>query len=372
MTAPAAESRPHRVTSVGVGVAVCVVLVLVVLINPRLSWFALAGLAVGWLITEARHRPRRRWFAFALLVIVGVALVAFFDLVRTSPPTTQLPSAVPIHRVAMSSEMEYRSDREAFEITDTMVLSDQDIATICERHPPGRGEQSGGDAANVDPISAAALDSCARTVVEEEGWSYAGGDTGRPTFTRSRQSSVEVPFWPLSITHSVDTPSVTVGGLRILPDDDSTATVIGPKRFIRASSPPASSTESLLDEAGREAVKVPIGSDETFDDAVRLELVSPLARNPIVAPLLDFSWWASAQWIVLLIAAIFKDQVKDVLQWLFGAVARRADWRKKPDSASTGAGQAAKASLAGKADDGSPAGPEAVAGDPPGAAGGDA
>ena len=325
MTAPAAGSRPHRVTSVGIGVAVCAVLVVVVLINPRLSWFALAGLAVGWLITEARHRPRRRRFAFALSVIVGVAFIAFFDFVRNSLPTSQLPSAAPIHRVAMSSEMEYRSDRQAFEITDTMVLSDEDSATICERHLPGRSEQPGEDAASVDPISAAALDSCARTAVEEGGWSYAGDDTGRPAFTRSRQSSVEVPWWPLSITHNVDTPWVAVGGLRIVPGDDSTATVIGPKRFIRASSPPASSTESLLDEAGRQAVKVPIGSDETFDDAVCLELVSPLARNPIVAPLLDFSWWASAKWIVLLIAAIFKDQVKDVLQRLFGAVARRAD-----------------------------------------------
>lgn len=100
------------------------------------------------------------------------------------------------------------------------------------------------------------------------------------------------------------------------------------------------------------------------------ELVSSDARNPIVAPLLDFSWWGPAQWMVLLIAAIFKDQVKDLIQWLFGSVARRAGWGKKPDAESKNTAQAAIAGPVGKADDGSP-GPQGTGGDPPSAAAGE-
>ena len=266
----------------------------------------------------------------------------------------------PSYRVAMSSEMEYHSDKQAFEITDTMVLSEQAAArAICEGQPPGLGEHSRPDTATMDRTG---LDLCVREAVEGAGWTYAADDTGRPTFTRSRLSSVEVPWWPLSVTHSVDAPSVLLSHLLLVADDGSTATIVAPKRFIRASSPPASSTEFLLDAAGSEAVKVPIGVDQTFDSAVRLELVSPAARNPVVAPLLDFSWWGSAKWIVLAIAAIFQEKVREVLRRCLGAVARHAGWRKKPDAEPVQTpGRPEKASPTGKADAAAPGGSPATA-----------
>src|SRR5258705_266391 len=60
MTVDTAQSRGRRATSIAVGAANCVVVGVLVLINPGLGLFALAGVAVGWLVTQARHRRRRR------------------------------------------------------------------------------------------------------------------------------------------------------------------------------------------------------------------------------------------------------------------------------------------------------------------------
>jgi hypothetical protein len=384
VTAPAAASRLRGVMSVGIGVAVCAGLVVLVLINHRLSWFALAGLAVGWavgwLITQARHRRWRR-FAIALSVIVVVPFVSAVVvalILLQSRERSGAPRAPAVTSVQMSSKMEYRSDKKAFEITDTMVLSDEASTAICISQLSGRGAQPGECAACEDTTAAAARDSCAGTALtalENAGWSYTRDHNGRPELSHSRQSAVDVPrWWPLSVTHSVRAPSVQLDNLLLVADENSTATIIGPKQFIRKTAPPKlSPPQPLLDQAGSEATKIPIGFDETenLDSSVRFELASSDARNPVVAPLLDFSWWGPAQWMVLLIAAIFIDQVKELIQWLFGSVARRAGWGKKPDAESKNTGQAAMAGPVGKADDGSPVGPGAAVGDPPSAAAGE-
>jgi hypothetical protein len=223
----------------------------------------------------------------------------------------------------MLSTIKYRSEKQAFEITDKMSLSDKLTTAICGPDP---GKQSSEDgASDQSTTTSAARNDCARTAFEKDGWTYAGDDDGSPTFTRSRQSSVTVPtIWPLTIKHSIDTPSDAVGSAQVLPDDDSIAIFIGPAHFISESSPPALSSHSLLDdnEAENEEVLIPMGSSRTLDNAMRLELASSVGRWPIVVPLLDFSGWGVARWIILLIATVFQEQVKDLIKWLFGAMAR--------------------------------------------------
>jgi hypothetical protein len=122
------------------------------------------------------------------------------------------------------------------------------------------------------------------------------------------------------------------------PAEDSTATIIAPKYFIRHTLPPALSTVPFLDGAGGEETKVPISYDETgWGSSVRLELTSWVARNPVGVSLVDFSWWAPVKWFVFLVAAVFSDQVKDLVRRLFGALVPR----KKADVASADTGHAA-------------------------------
>jgi energy-coupling factor transporter transmembrane protein EcfT len=341
VTATPAGSRPRRAASVGIGVAVCVGLVVVV-INPWLGWFVLAGIVVGlaalWLIAAVRHR---RWWrlAIAVLMIVVVSFFAFewFFGPRAPGPRTSVP---------ISATMEYRADKQTFEITDTLVLTDEGSTAICvsDQRMSGQSQQPSGDAGGVDCASAGARDSYARTAVKKAGWTHKDNDDydGHPVFTRSREVAVEVPrWWPLSVTRSVDAPRVELlYNSFLVADANSTLTIIGPKYFVRQTEPRGSSTERL---DGSEETRVPIGYDKTgaWDSrVVGLELVSWVARNPVVAPLVHFSWWAPVKWIVLLVAgvvvAVFRDQLKDLIRWLFGSLARRTGSRKKPDAVSGG------------------------------------
>ena len=354
------------VESVVIGVAAGAILLVLVFLNPWLGAVALCGLVVGWLVTLilARWRRSRRnqrapagWYPDpetpgklrywngwlwskplerartvsrrqTAVIISSVILACLFAMIVAvvavmSGGRDDAPRAISrsIYRIAISSEVEYRPDINAFAITDVIRLPIEASAAICNaRESPGDG--------GATEIRGAAADGCARSAIEGAGWAYAGDDTGRPTFTRSRQAPAEVPWWPLSVTRSIDEPEVDLDTLTLLAGEGSTATIIGPKRLVRASSPPASSTELLLDPAGREAVEIPIGG--RWSDGVRLELVSPVARNPVVAPLLSFSLWGSANWIVLAFAAIFQEQVRGVLKRWAGAVGRLAPSRRQP------------------------------------------
>jgi hypothetical protein len=370
--APPAASRPRRLASAGIGVAAGA-LAIGVVINPRLSWFALAGLMAGlgaaWLIAAVRHRQWRR-SAIRLLVIIVAAVVflSFFLSSLIRGPVRSLWS------VPISATMEYRSDKHAFEITDTIRLTDEASTGICvaDQLRSGQKEPSGGDAAGVDCESGVARNSYVRTAVENAGWTYKDDYNGHPRFTRSRQVAVQVPrWWPLSVTRSVDAPKVELDSSWLVADQDSTMTIVGPMHFIIHTVPPASSTEPTLDGAGSEQTNVPISYHETggWDSIVRLELTSSVARNAVVAPLVDFSWWAPVKWIVLLVAgvfvAVFSDQLKDLIRGLFERLARRAGSRKKPDVKSPDTGQAAEAGLTDNRKDGPPADPAPAVGDPP-------
>ena len=290
--------------SIGIGVTVCVGLAVVVA-NPWLGWFVLAGIVVGlaalWLIAAVRHR---RWWrlAIALLMIVPVSLFALSWFFGPKAPSAR--TSVPI-----SATVKYRADKQAFEITDTLVLTDEGSTAICvsDQRMSDQNQPPSVDAGGVDCASAAARDDYARTVVEKAGWTYKDDYNRQPVFTRVREVAVEVPrWWPLSVTRSVDAPRVELlYSSFLVPDANSTLTIIGPKYFVRQTAPRGSSTE-LLD--GSEETKVPISYDVTggWDSrVVRLELVSWVARNPVVAPLVDFSWWAPVKSIVLLVAGVF-------------------------------------------------------------------
>jgi hypothetical protein len=304
-----------------------------------------------------------------VIIVAAVVFLFFFLLSFFRGPVRSLWS------VPVSATMEYRSDKHAFEITDTMRLTDEASTAICvaDQLRSGQSEPSGGDAAGVDCASGVARNSYVRTVVENAGWTYEDDYNGHPRFTRSRQVAVQVPrWWPLSVVRSVDAPKVELDSSWLVADQDSTMTILGPEHFIIHTAPPASSTEPTHDGTGSEETKVPISYDETggWDSIVRLELMSSVARNSVVfAPLVDFSWWAPVKWIVLLVAgvfvAVFSDQLKDLIRRLFGRLARRAGSRKKPDVKSPDTGQAAEVGITDNGKDGPPAGPALVVGDPP-------
>jgi hypothetical protein len=116
--------------------------------------------------------------------------------------------------------------------------------------------------------------------------------------------------------------------------------LFGPKYFVRQTKPEKSHTEATLDESGNEETIIPIGYSETGagDSAnVRLELLSPWARNQIGISLIDFSWWGPAKAIVLLVltgvVAAFTDTVKDFVRSLFGRLSRLLGPRKNPETA---------------------------------------
>ena len=99
-------------------------------------------------------------------------------------------------------------------------------------------------------------------------------------------------------------PKVELDTSWLVADKDSAITIVGPKHFVRQTVPPASSTGPTLAGDGSEQTKVPIsyGDAEGWDSTVRLELLSSAARNVVMAPLVDFSWWAPVKWIVLFVA----------------------------------------------------------------------
>jgi hypothetical protein len=257
--------------------------------------------------------------------------------------------------------MVYRADRQAFETTDTIVLTDTGSKLICLSEQPlwGHTQGPGGGAGSVDCDNTVACDSYARSALEKAGLTFKEDRDGHPVFTRSRHVAIEVPrWWPLSVWRSVDVPIVGLDHSRLVADKDSTATIIAPTYFIRRTLPPA-----LSNVAGSEETKVPINYDETegLGSSVRLELVSWVARNPVGVSLVDFSWWAPVKWFVLLVAAVFSDQVKDLVRRLFGALVPR----KKTDVASADTGHAAHIGAVDKPGDGSPAGSEPVVGPVP-------
>lgn len=87
----------------------------------------------------------------------------------------------------MSSKIQYRADK--LEITDTVALTNDSMAMICANNPATQ---------YLNPATLhEELGSCARDAVEAAGWTYAGDNTGQPTFTHSHSVSAKVPrLWP--------------------------------------------------------------------------------------------------------------------------------------------------------------------------------
>ena len=318
-------------------VAVCIGLtVLVVAINPGSRWWVFGGIVlgvvIGWIIAAVRNR---RWLRLAIvlgLVVGAAAPVVLFRLlfIGASGPGGQSS----YRSVRLSATMQYRADKNLFDITDTLLLTDKGSMAVCQDNQrlAAEGEP------RADCSDAVARNAYARTSVEKAGWTYKDDFNDYHRFTRHREVAVDVPqWWPLSVTRSVDPPNVRLENSWLVADEHSAVTISGPKNFIINTVPRKLSKEDAVDGTRSEITKIPISADEAggWDSEVRLQLASWDARNPVIASLVDFSWSRPIKWILALFATVvvaaFSDELKGLILRFFGALGRCLGLRPKPD-----------------------------------------
>lgn len=106
---------------------VCVGVAAVVAVNPGLGWFALVGLLMGVAVRWVRQRQWQK-----LAIAVTLSFIAFVVVLLPSLVTEKhVPFDGVSISVPMSARMEYRADEEAFEITDTVGLTDASSNAMC-------------------------------------------------------------------------------------------------------------------------------------------------------------------------------------------------------------------------------------------------
>lgn len=182
----------------------------------------------------------------------------------------------------------------------------------------------------------------------------------------------------MAINQSVPIP-VIANGFTLIPDKDSTAVITAPKYFIQATFPTAKSIEPMLDPADDEARTIPIGAVETNASGapdedptswtLKLTLVSAVARNPVVAPMVNFSLWSPLKWVVVTVAVIFQDQVREALKRCLLAPARRIGWGKKQSTDEESTTASASGTASSGEGNGNTVHPDGIVGHPPGGTG---
>jgi hypothetical protein len=162
--------------------------------------------------------------------------------------------------------------------------------------------------------------------LEGAGWIQSGSRDSDPVFIRDYVLPLESRWWPVRTTNELQIPTPQFEYCnKLVANDDSKLTVVAPLHLLGATFPAASSREDMLD--GREQLVLP-----TTTRIVRLEVVTPLARNQVAASLVSFSFGSVAKWLALLIAAIFKDEIKDALTPMVRRILQLLHLRKKTEA----------------------------------------
>ncbi len=328
---PAPRQWSRRGLWRAVGSALIAISLLMAFFNPPLLLFAAAGLAIGWWLRAFRRRPRKTFDTTfnVSVVVLTIAICSFFVWALFNMCISCGRPPVDYVSVRANSELVFDDDASQWRINDELVFDAADVASVGRKiAAEGVSLPEPDLTEHLDNMELKSLEDVLTKELNDAGWTFAGTVDGQPRFGQSRKYDVDIPWWPLSTTSDVAVVSVELlGGFLVLtPDKDSIARITAPERLIRSVFPQQKSREPILQDDREQLV---VGF-ESLPDGIRFELASPLARHELTATLLDLSLSTTLRWFLLIVLAVFKEQVTDVVKTVFVALGRRLRLKSRP------------------------------------------
>jgi hypothetical protein len=139
-----------------------------------------------------------------------------------------------------------------------------------------------------------------------EGWSIQGVERGLLQLERKWQRGDATRLFPFS---TVQEFPLLKGVRRLRPAEGSRVLIRSPRAMIAASYPSPEKREDTLNN-DEEILRVPFFG-EYSEDPLRLQTVSVLVRNKIVATITKIILWPPLKWLLLTFCAIFGKQITE-------------------------------------------------------------
>jgi hypothetical protein len=302
-------------------------------VSLSLAVFGAAGLFLGGLVrrvaraissrrrsrTRAIHAPAslQRWGGVlgGALLVAGVAS-ALLALLSTDGLRNAGPRVREVVTARYVADARYRDD--VLVLDERLAVTPERIAAIAARlaptEPPAPVEDP-------EQLVASRLEAAGLEIVEVV-------DGALVARFPSRSLPVEASRWSLRTTLDFEVPSVDLGPVVVEADEDSFVTLVGPRRLVTETSPPADRIDSLPN--GEERLRVGLGSAFATAGSVTVELRGPLARTPIVGDLLETSPWDAVYWLVGILIGYYRHRLAQLVRAVLDGLLRRA---RRPRSA---------------------------------------
>ena len=253
----------------------------------------LAGLGLRGLLRLLR-RPRRARISLAVLgglaACIVLAFVVFIQFQTLGPTFLMAPS---FGRVKYSCYIRYAPETPSWVVKDDILVLDT-VELQRKLRKLRRGPEDKADLSQI-------LSSC--------GWEQQGTVDSMLQMVQTRTISVNPRWWPVHKVSQIEIPQMACQGIHLNLDAASRAVLNVPKYMVAKTYPAAPTrTETLVED--EERLVLPLDFVAAEPQVVRLEVVSPPARNKLGFLIVKGAIWKPLNGIFMVLCGIFSEQIK--------------------------------------------------------------
>lgn len=278
-------------------------------LSPRWVGYAaiglILGLVIGFAVRQFRRSPTFRW-RFALLIALCAMAVMFSlflqPMYRMAPP----PRTIEVNYTASISPL---PEGPLWQVREEFLIPETELLTGWLNHYLSPDEAPNNEA------SSAFSEEVKRQLRLDE-WESAGFVGSSEQFRRTRNLEATVGWFRATIILAIP---IRIGqlrlfkfGIRFVPDSKSAITITSPKYVVALTFPAYASRVDVLRDL-KERLTIPLKFSRLEQPEFRIAVLSPLLRWPLGPKIGSLSLWSSVEWILLVVCAVFSDQIKEKL-----------------------------------------------------------